>query len=755
MRPQLLSTRTIAFALLLLAQPIWAAENDPCSATASVSDVHFSLALKDGHTAFQEGEIIPLVLSFTSTTKNRYWADVRNYDRSGRLGTEYYCVEPEVPDPLVSYFKSGGFFGGGLGGTQALDLTPFTAEAELNEWRSPRPGRYRVFAISNRVWRAPDPNEQTIYGHIAETVRSNTVDFEVRSASAEWQSEQIRSATQTLAGPSSPELTRRAARRLRFLNTKDSTRQLAKLFWGLNQQQPIGWDLMLGLYGSSYRQLAIDSMHAELAAPGHAITGEFLQALVALQISADPSWDPRSNDPAHPEAAQAFWERHQARTRELMKAEIQSVVAALPRKTGSARPLTLNGLLMNGDDDPAIAQVFRPALIAAWKDLPSDTQQELIQYRWPLIAGPEMLPILRGIVAEPPPPNRTNLAMARDAALIHINELDPVAGRALILRDLQNVKAHPSLEMVKLLPLEDIAIVLQPAIERIGHNEARALDYELLDHYADAGTLGVVQTAFEAHLGKWACAPQSAMLRYFLRVAPVYGARQVRASLSARKDTHCYSGLLQMLGDQLPPAQQSAIEALDDPDPELVQDAVLALGHWGTVDAEAALWARLQRFHQEWVGREGQLRMTPDYRSPASRAAALEQGLVFAIGRGTNWICLPDKLARLAELTLTYSQHQQIEGWIKAWQKGPALVGTSWFPEDKPTFSVLQYAPLTEDQLRAKLAQFPSGTQLLWQFWKPGQIAPPVTMAKQETIYERMRAAAEQHGITLGKTNHP
>jgi hypothetical protein len=37
--------------------------------------------------------------------------------------------------------------------------------------------------------------------------------------------------------------------------------------------------------------------------------------------------------------------------------------------------------------------------------------------------------------------------------------------------------------------------------------------------------------------------PQSAMLRYFLRVDPTHGARQVSASLAARKDTHCYSNV--------------------------------------------------------------------------------------------------------------------------------------------------------------------------------------------------------------------
>jgi hypothetical protein len=49
----------------------------------------------------REGEIIPLALSFTSTTDKRYWADNRSYDRSGRLTIEAYCVEPEARDPLA------------------------------------------------------------------------------------------------------------------------------------------------------------------------------------------------------------------------------------------------------------------------------------------------------------------------------------------------------------------------------------------------------------------------------------------------------------------------------------------------------------------------------------------------------------------------------------------------------------------------------------------------------------------------------
>jgi len=225
----------------------WAADNDACSVQPSSSDVRFALALKDHSPVFQQGEIIPLVLTFTAAIKNRYWADVHNYGRSGRLGIERYCVEPEAADPLESYFKFGAFIGGGLGNTRALDETPFFAEAELNEWHSLRPGHYRLYAGSCRVWRPPDPNKKTPYGRVSEVVRSNTVEFDIQPATAEWQTEQLRTALQKLAGTSSADDARHAARVLRFLATKESTKQLAKLSWGLNQQQPMGWDFMFGL----------------------------------------------------------------------------------------------------------------------------------------------------------------------------------------------------------------------------------------------------------------------------------------------------------------------------------------------------------------------------------------------------------------------------------------------------------------------------------------------------------------------------
>lgn len=94
-------------------------------------------------------------------------------------------------------------------------------------------------------------------------------------------------------------------------------------------------------------------------------------------------------------------------------------------------------------------------------------------------------------------------------------------------------------------------------------------------------------------------------------------------------------------------------------------------------------------------------------------------------------------------------------GWIKLWHQGPAQILPAWFPEDHPTFSVLQYQGLSQEQLRAKIAEFPRGMNVTFQFWQPGQIQPPVSMEKQEAVYQRLKAVAVEHGIVLAKTNHP
>ncbi|MGD0630621.1 MAG: hypothetical protein ABR987_14915 [Terracidiphilus sp.] len=748
----MLKTTIAASAILLLARTGWAVESDPCAAASSNPEVQLTVAVKGGQAFFRQGEMIPLVISYTAAEPHRFWRDEPD--------ATHFCVDPAVPDPLEAHFKRRNFMGGGLFSWHELDVKPSLAEATLNERLKFAPGRYRVYAATSSVWHAAGAGEQNAAnemgdGRIHETVRSNTIEFEVQPSSAEWQQEQLQSAVATLVGPSSTEDAKRAARVLRFLDTKASAKELAKM---LAVPRPNNWlsqEFSDGLYASSYRELAIDSMRKEMAIPEAAIGNEFLETLVELEEDADSPGEPPAFDSAHPELVRDFWDRQQKVREERMNAVIEDTLAALPRKQGVARAVTINALLLECGDDATLAQQLRPALIASWKDLPRETQQQLIGFRWELVAGPAMLPILRGIVSGPAPPDRTEPADMRNAALKHIYEMDPVEGHALILGDLMNPKADLSMSMIRLLSAEEIASGVPAAVERIGRGTARGLDYDLVDRYGDAAVLGALKAAYGAHPELPACGNQPKMLRYFLRVAPEYGAEQVRASMAIRKDNGCYKYLLQALGDQIPAAQQSAIEALDDPDPDVVQDAVIALTRWGTADAEAPLWARLERLHGEWKGHENEIRITPDWTNAAMRAYSLEQALTSGLAGGSGWVCPPDKLARLAELVVTRQDRSQVEGWTAEWKDGPLRLEPQWFPEDSLTFSVLASVELTEDQLIAKLGQFPRGTRFVWPMWKPGQIAPPVTMEKQQAVFERMKSVAEEHGLSMAQLIQP
>jgi hypothetical protein len=304
------------------------------------------------------------------------------------------------------------------------------------------------------------------------------------------------------------------------------------------------------------------------------------------------------------------------------------------------------------------------------------------------------------------------------------------------------------------LSSDELRPLVQEAAGRIEKNDARELDYHLLELFGDQSALSAVERMFTGHLGQWACDPQNAMLRYFLRLDPEFGTTMVQGSLAERKITGCFRMLLQDLGKSLPEVEQVAITALDDEDPEVANDAALALGRWGTAKAEPALRARLHRFHEQWKNRLGELRVTPDYNSPIARAAALESTLVNSIVTGTNWICGPEKLERLRALA-SPRQEMQISQWRKQWESGEGLILPNWYPEDKLSFGVLQYSNLDEEQLRAKLSQMPSGTTLQFQIWKPGQISPAVSMEKQEAVFQSLRTYAAQFRVGIGEKSDP
>ncbi|MGH9498425.1 MAG: hypothetical protein ACRD3L_04735 [Terriglobales bacterium] len=294
-------------------------------------DVNLRLTLTDGKSLYHEGEIIPLTLAFTTIAAKKYSAQTRTYDRSGRLDLETFCVTPDARDPLEDYYGSGvfgWFVSGGLSSPDhVLSRERYAVNEELNEWKWLTPGSYTLRVASDRV--ALTRDEATgLDGPVL--VLSNTVRFQVVSATPQWQAEELSRALSLLDAKqdklNEAEFGRiqHAARILRFLGSEDATRELARRFW--SHDQPPGpehapgvgyptsewyqdllsrnsWPFRAGLIGSPCREVAIRELNAAIVDGRHPATRAMVETLALLEIQSEPEY----KLPAHASITSKDW----------------------------------------------------------------------------------------------------------------------------------------------------------------------------------------------------------------------------------------------------------------------------------------------------------------------------------------------------------------------------------------------------------------------------------------------------------------
>jgi hypothetical protein len=279
------------------------------------ADVDLRLTLDDGKSVYREGEIIRLTLAFTSTAKEKYASSTRTYDHSGRLDLETFCVTPDSGrDPLQDYYRSGifGYFvGGGLSSMDhPLSRIPYVVNEELNEWRSLRPGSYTLRVASDRVAQTRSTGT-TGPGSGPVLVLSNAVTFQVVAATPQWQSEQFTLALSVLDAKRDnltqvqSDQIQHAERVLRFLDSAESTRELARRFWFYDRPPgPLhtagegypaaefyqsllernSWNFKAGLIGSPFREVAIEELNAMIDDHQHPATRGMVETLALLEI---------------------------------------------------------------------------------------------------------------------------------------------------------------------------------------------------------------------------------------------------------------------------------------------------------------------------------------------------------------------------------------------------------------------------------------------------------------------------------------
>jgi len=241
-------------------------------------DVDFHLRLANDKTRFQLGETIPLHLSFSSATPEKYELVMWMHD------PEDFQVEPAegASDPLPDPFAGGR--GTGPGGTAVLREKPEIIGRDLNEWvRFDSPGQYRITGVSRRVQPRRRPEEPPTR---ALELRSNTVEVTILPADPVWQAAELVRAIEVLEtvlpGPDwkTFEVRRSAARKMRFLNTPGAVRQCVRRFRGV---EPLDSEFRFCLLGASPRQLAVETMEQGLRDSSQPVSTGFIDTLAKLR----------------------------------------------------------------------------------------------------------------------------------------------------------------------------------------------------------------------------------------------------------------------------------------------------------------------------------------------------------------------------------------------------------------------------------------------------------------------------------------
>jgi hypothetical protein len=381
------------------------------------------------------------------------------------------------------------------------------------------------------------------------------------------------------------------------------------------------------------------------------------------------------------------------------------LLASLPAKQPQARAVSLHTLLNSGTrggPEPPWLPGVVASLIADFRNLPVMTQSTLLQYRWRVLKGPAMLPVLRELIANPPKPQYD--PPIQSTAVRRLYELSPGEGRKIILDEIR----RPTMN----LPFPTLAMLPDVTLPEFNDVLAQRFDTLLILRYATGDIVKRVESAYLARSAEIEkrnlpqCA--GALAFYFLKYDPPFGERLLRedfARLAVPLGCYDIGFQFQQLGRWAysPALERLAIESLTSPKVPVKRGAAEVLGKYGSAAAEKPLWATMEYFRFWWKGREEDLKG-----QSGQESRQLERTLWIALGQADGWVLQESELKRLLALCSSEWCRSEVTGWINS-AKPPVNIEITPQAEGV-SYNVGQYGPGGEEWLRRKLVQYPEAT---------------------------------------------
>lgn len=502
---------------------------EPPGNAGSGNDDHPQLHLSTKASEYHQGELIPVELSFTSKTPERYQVNIGSYDRSGRsarirlMSSDNFLVEPKdgTEDALLVYFKSLQglpIFGWDASyGLEPLSDSPTIIHLDLNEWiRFDSPGNYRISAVSRRV--IESSKSQGMSQRVVLELKSNTIDLRIIEADSAWQEQQLQKILAELdLGASQPsfilsESRFAALRALRYLGSADAARELALHLRG--DEYAVDSYCMLGLIGLRNRMTGLEEMRKLLIDPDFPVTERFLATMAILPL--DPGDSP---------------ETLRQRRDTNLKALRLTLMNTVSMKKGKALAVSLDTALRGMDENtgPELRSKFIIQLIENFGELPIQNQINWLGQGWASVRDPKWLPLLRALAAQytdllhPERWEEEQSLKVTGGALTRWYELDPQGARDAVIAEIVRPKPRYSANTLgilpdKVLPNEQHAIATHFLVNNPERAEGNLAS--LLSRYADGTVLPEVLGKISQKIGHWACLSENNALAYVQKVDP-------------------------------------------------------------------------------------------------------------------------------------------------------------------------------------------------------------------------------------------
>jgi HEAT repeat protein len=704
-----------------------------------VTDATLTIRFANDQRQFHVGETIPLELAFSSTAEKTYEFDGRNYDRSTRLNVDEFHVTPPGRDPLYNYYHSGLLpFGEGVEGSGfSLGSQPRIVREDLNEWVAlDHPGQYAIYATSSRVSRLVGSNSQPV------ELRSNTLYFEIVAADAAWREQTLGTAVAALNNPdSSPDEKRSAIRALRFLGSPESVHELVKVLGTPGNED--SWDCLAGLFGFPNQRLVLNELDKQFSSPDMAITPSYVTALVGtgLLVNRKPSplYATRSQ-------VQAENEEKARQFREAWDTVYVRAAAVVAAKQGRAKAETVRMLLGVPEGGASSSKPWQSlsgdTLASAFVLLPPAEQAGMLQEDWDRLKVPAMADALESVLDQA----QIDDSRLRGLALERLYALDPDDGAARILEEIRQphgdmANSSDPIPVLGLLPNKTLPQFDDLLANRLEKASSVPMGFtaRLIGRYSTKAILSRVKAVYQREQVKWDCRFADGLMTYFLRVDPDFGVRQMRDAPNLCM-SDAFRALVKM--GRWPEVEPTIIGKLDDPNVQTARQAADVLRKYGGEKAEGALWGRLQRLHEQWATRLGELRYRPNMPPAALDAMGLQEGLVEALGRAQHWLLDENQLGQLERMTFG-TDRSMVAQWH--W-KSPLLLGVNFTYDGQLQVDIDGiYSTTDVIALCAKLAQFPEGTQFRVIASGPRDRLGPVMQAIED--------AAQEDGLDLKLVN--